>query len=235
MLILFLRSIFLYCLIFAVIRLTGKRQLSDIQPFDLVVTLLIADLAAEPASDTAVPLVYAVVPILALFLMQRMISYLSLKNVKLRKIVCGRALIVIEKGIVVEETLKKTHYTLDDLLAQLRIQGVFSIDDVEYAIIETGGDMSIMLKGIRQQPTYESMGFPAPKTGLPIYIIEDGVVHRNTLYSIGYNDCWIRETLSSLGYKTHKEVLYLCIMPDGRVCSQDKGRGNVRRLAETTK
>ena len=73
MLILFLRSIFLYCLIFAVIRLTGKRQLSDIQPFDLVVTLLIADLAAEPASDTAVPLVYAVVPILALFLMQRMI------------------------------------------------------------------------------------------------------------------------------------------------------------------
>ncbi|MDO4568052.1 MAG: DUF421 domain-containing protein [Clostridia bacterium] len=230
MLVLFLRSVFLYLLIFAIIRLTGKRQLSDIQPFDLVVTLLIADLASEPASDTSVPLVYGVVPILALFLMQRLFAFLSLKSVRIRKLVCGSALIVIEKGVIVEGALKKARYTLDDLFAQLRLQGVFSITEVEYAIIETGGDMSVLLRGASRPPTCDEAGVPPSKDGMPAYVVEDGVVHDDALSVLGYDLPWMYATIKKLGCKRPDDMLYMCVSPDGHVTAQRRGSGSLLRL-----
>ena len=115
MLILFLRAIILYALMFVMIRIMGKRQISELQPFDFIVTLLIADLASEPASDLSVPLLYGLVPILTLFLLQRLASLLSLKSEKLRRIMCGHSLLLINKGIIEEGTMRQAHYSLDDL------------------------------------------------------------------------------------------------------------------------
>ena len=202
MVVLFLRAIILYLLIFAVIRLTGKRQLSDLQPFDLIITLLIAELASEPAADINVPLLYGIVPIMALFLMQRLIAFLSLKSDSMRRLVCGRALILIEKGIVIEETLRSAHYTLDDLLEQLRGKDVYQIADVEYAILETNGDLSVMLKGHRQQPAFSDMGLAPPTAELPYLLIEDGKLHRDALKKSGHSEDWLAFQMKKMGY-TH--------------------------------
>lgn len=123
MLILFIRAIILYLLVFMVIRLTGKRQISDLQPFDLIITLLVADLASVPASDTSIPLLYGIVPILALFLIQQTMALCSLKFEGFRYAVCGRPLLMVSKGVVQEQSLKAARYTLNDLMEQLRAGG----------------------------------------------------------------------------------------------------------------
>ncbi|MBQ6692991.1 MAG: DUF421 domain-containing protein, partial [Clostridia bacterium] len=161
MLVLFLRVVLLYLLVFVALRLTGKRQLSDLQPFDLVITLLIAELALEPATNTGVPLFYGIVPILTLFLLQNLVAYLSLKSEGVRKIACGQSIVLISKGVVEEAALRSARYTLSDLMEQLRSKDVFSVDEVAYAILETNGELSVLLKGAKQKPTCELLHIPA--------------------------------------------------------------------------
>ena len=181
MLILFVRVIVLYLLVFFVIRLTGKRQISELQPFDLVVTLLIADLASEPASNTGVPLIYGIVPILALFLLQQCISYLSLKSEGVRKLVCGQSVVLVSRGVVQEVALRGSRYTLSDLMEQLRSKDVFELADVEYAILETNGELSVLLKGEKQTPTYEVLHLAPPKARPPFMLVQDGEIHHEAL------------------------------------------------------
>ena len=166
---------------FAVIRLMGKRQLSDMQPFDLVVTLLIANLASVPTSDPSVPLVYGVVTILGLFIMQRLVAFISLKSEKMRKIICGDPLVVISKGLVREDVMKAANYTLNDLAEQLRDKDVFSFSNVEYAILETNGSLSVLLKSQYQTPTMESLNLPLEKARPALLIVTDGKLHRDAL------------------------------------------------------
>ena len=163
MLILFIRAIILYLLVFMVIRLTGKRQISDLQPFDLIITLLVADLASVPASDTSIPLLYGIVPILALFLIQQTMALCSLKFEGFRYAVCGRPLLMVSKGVVQEQSLKAARYTLNDLMEQLRAGGSFELSTVEYAILETNGQLSVLLKGPSQPVTYEALSLESPK------------------------------------------------------------------------
>ena len=136
MLVLFCRVIILYFLVFFVIRLTGKRQISELQPFDLCITLLIADMASVAATNTGVPLLYGIVPIVTLFLVQQLISFLSLKRESIRKAVCGQPLLLISRGVVQEKALKSARYTITDLTEQLRVKDVFTLSNVEYAILD---------------------------------------------------------------------------------------------------
>ena len=142
MLTLFYRAIIIYLLVFVVIRLSGKRQLSQLQPFDLVMTLLIADLASEPAADPRIPLYYGVVPIAAIFIMQKVIALIAIKSEAIRSLACGKPLMVISGGHVCEETMRKARYSVQDLLEHLRTMSVFNISEVQYAILETGGSLS---------------------------------------------------------------------------------------------
>ena len=118
MLTLFIRTLLVYIFMFVVLRLMGKRQLSDMQPFDLAITLLIANLAALPMSDPAIPLLYGVVPIIAMFALHRLISFMSLKSEKLRKLVCGSPLVMISGGVVREDAMRAANYSLFDLAEQ---------------------------------------------------------------------------------------------------------------------
>ena len=232
MIILFFRSVILYALVFAILRLTGKRQISDLQPFDLVMTLLLAELASQPASDIATPLLYGAVPILTLFLVQQFLAYFSLKSTKFRNFVCGRPLIVIADGVVQESVLRAARYTLNDLLEQLRSKDVFEIDMVAYAILETNGSLSVLPKGIHQSPTFNDFQMPPPKEVPPHIIILDGEILKEELTRTGHNEDWLYLMLKRMGVRSTKDVFFASLNADGLLHIQDKERigGKGRRL-----
>ena len=183
---LFVRTIIIYLTVFFIIRLMGKRQISDMQPFDLVVTLLIADVSAVPISDSAIPLMYGIIPILSLFLLHRLVAYLSLKSKRMRALVCGNPLIIIEKGAVLEDAMRAANYSLGDLTEQLRVKDVFSISDVEYGILETNGSLSVLKKSDeRKSPS--------------VLLIADGKPNRKALTDNGLDENWLRSKLRSAG------------------------------------
>lgn len=234
MLTLFVRAIILYLLVFTVIRLTGKRQLSDLQPYDLIMTLLIADLASVPASNTGVPLLYGIVPIMALFLVQQVISYLSLKSEKMRAILCGTALIVISRGVVQEHVLHDARYTLSDLMEQLRAKDVFELSSVEYAILETNGGLSVLLKGPARNPSLQDMQLPAPAAALTFIMILDGNIHAEALKQAGRDEPWLMRQLARIDVKSPKQVFLALLNEDGTLHAQLKAReGSLVRFVST--
>lgn len=234
MFVLFVRAVLLYLLVFAVIRLTGKRQISDLQPYDLIMTLLIADLASVPASNTGVPLLYGIVPIVALFLVQQIISFLSLKSERARSLFCGTPLIVISRGVVQEKLLHDARYTLSDLMEQLRSKDVFSLSDVEYAILETNGSLSVLLKGPSRNPTLQDMQLTSPSAALAYLLIEDGGVRPDALGYAGHDEPWLLRQLARIGVKSPKEVFIAILNEDGMLHAQLKAReGSLVRFVST--
>lgn len=224
MLVLFLRGIILYFLIFIVIRLSGKRQVSDLQPFDLVITLLVADLAAGPAGNTSIPLSYGVIPIIALFLIQQVVAYLSLKSEGVRKLMCGKPVIVIAGGEVQEKPLREARYTLNDLLEQLRGKDVFDISAVAYAILETDGSLSVLLKGEKLKPTVKQLNLTPAKAEPMHMLVLDGKVHERALEQAGHSRQWLDNELKRLGYSSYKQLLYMGVDADGKISAQSKER-----------
>lgn len=220
MFILFLRAIILYVLIFMVIRLMGKRQISELQPFDLVFTLLIADLASDPIADTSIPLVYGIIPILALFLLQQLAAWGSLKSERVRKLLAGKPQVLISKGKVQEEVMRSSCYSLSDLMEQLRNKDVFDISDVAYAIIETDGSLSVMLKGDQHAPTLKDLNLKPHADRLPEMLVLDGKTHHKALKHCGCTDSWLHEQLNAMGYASAKEVFFASLSPDGTLHAQ---------------
>lgn len=227
MLTLFIRTIIIYIFMFAIMRLMGKRQLSDMQPFDLVVTLLIANLASAPLADPAVPLLYGVVTIIALFVLQRLVSHISLKSEKMRRLICGSPLVVIAKGVVREDVMRSANYTLNDLSEQLRDKDVFSISKVEYAILETNGSLSVLLKPQFQQPTVEDMSLSAKKASPALLIVTDGKLHRDALQAAGLEEKGFSRILSGMGISSAKDVLFASLDGEGMLQVQRKQKKNM--------
>ncbi|MEG1547236.1 MAG: DUF421 domain-containing protein [Clostridia bacterium] len=232
MFILFLRAIILYLLVFCIIRLTGKRQISDLQPFDLIVTLLIADLASEPAANTGIPLMYGIVPILALFLVQQLMAFMSLKSQKLRSIICGEPMVVISRGVVVEHALRVSRYTLGDLMEQLRGKDVFELSYVEFAVLETNGDLSVLLKGEKQTPSYSALRIPAPTAEPPYLLVQDGKIQHTSMLQCGKSEKWLTDQLARCSV-SYSAVLFAFLSIDGtlHVQTMQKAGGKVHHLA----
>ena len=220
MLILFLRAIILYLVVFTVIRLMGKRQISDLQPFDLVFTLLIADLASDPIANTSIPLVYGIIPILALYLMQQLAAYLSLKSEKARCMLTGKPQIIISKGVLQEDVMRSSNYTISDLMEQLRKKDVFDLSDVACAIVETDGNLSVMLRGDRQQPKLKDLKLPAANDILSEMLIVDGKVHENALEYCGRSNEWLELELTEMGVASPKELFFASLSADGTLLAQ---------------
>ena len=235
MLTLFLRSIILYLLVFFVIRLMGKREVSELQPFDLVVTLLIADLASVPAANTGIPMFYGVVPILTLFLLQRLVAFLALKSESMRHIICGNPVVLISNGVLQEQCLRESNYTVFDLAEQLRSKSVFSFSDVAYAILETSGELSVLLKGERQQPTIADFSLPVP-TAIPAnLLLLDGKTHASSLNSSGHGERWLHTQLEKLGSGDLKRYLFVQLDPDGTLHAQTTQKYGTKLLQLKTR
>ncbi len=184
MLTLFLRAVFLDLFVLLILRLTGKRQVSDLQPYDLLMTLIIADLASTAIADTDIPLLYSIVPILALYLVQRVLAKLSLKSSAVRRFICGTPQVLIRDGVLQEDVMRRTNYTVRDLMDSLRSKDVFDVGEVAYAILETNGSVSILPKDAYLQPNKRDLKLKEEPSVLKHLLILEGKIQKSGLDSL---------------------------------------------------
>ena len=214
MLILFLRAVLLYIFILFILRMTGKRQIADLQPFDLIITMAIADLASTAIADTNIPLLYSVVPILALYLVQQTVAFLSLRSRRFRTFVCGSPLLLVREGVLQEGIMKEANYTVSDLSDHLREQQIFDMKAVQYAILETNGALSVLEKQAADQP----------QSKLSYMLILDGEWCRTAMKHLKIQPRALRALLREYGVKDVEDVFYLQYMGDGSLRLQLKAK-----------
>ena len=214
MLILFLRAVLLYVFILFILRMTGKRQIADLQPFDLIITMAIADLASTAIADTDIPLLYSVVPILALYLVQQAVAFLSLRSRRFRTFVCGSPLLLVREGVLQEGIMRQANYTVSDLSDHLRAQQVFDLKSVQYAILETNGSLSVLEKQKADQP----------QTRLSYMLVLDGELCRTALKHLRIRPKALKELLRRFGVTDLGDVFYLQYLGDGSLRLQLKAR-----------
>ncbi|MCI1966797.1 MAG: DUF421 domain-containing protein [Oscillospiraceae bacterium] len=192
----FIRTLLLYMVVILALRVMGKRQISELQTSELVVTLLISDIASIPMQDSGQPLASGLIPIASLVMFEIVLSVLMLKSTKFRKLICGKPIIVINNGVVQQNEMKRLRMTTEDLSEQLRQKNVFSIQDVAYAIIETNGKMSVIKKPDKELPTAGMLAIPVPDTGIEAVVISDGVVSQFSLQLCGKTMDWLQSVLN---------------------------------------
>lgn len=223
MLVMMLRTIVLYLVVLLVVRIMGKRELGQLQPFEFVVAILIADLVSVPMSNTGVPIFYGIIPVLTLLVAHLTISQLSLKSTKFRNLICGKAEIVISNGIVDELMLRNLRYNLDDLFEQLRANDVFSIEDVEYAILETSGRLSLLLKANKQPPLVEDFDIKSKEdVWVPRHIIMDGEINKVELNLSGLTKDILNQKIINMGYSGISDIFICTVNKDERLYIQPK-------------
>ena len=207
-----IRTIILYFLLMAGLRLMGKRQIAELEPSELVLALLISDLAAIPMQDFGIPLFNGVFPILTLLSLSMIISVLNLKSLRLRKFICGSPTLIIRDGQLLQNEMRKTRFTVDELMEDLRQQGISDLSTVQYAILETNGDLSTMLYPQHQPLTHktarqESLDDP----GLPIVVISDGQLLHQNLKILGLDRDWLHQQLKKYHITSVKSVFLMTV------------------------
>ena len=178
MLITFVRSIILYVIVLVVMRLMGKREIGQLQPFELAIAIMIADLASVPMSEVGIPIINGIIPILSLLVMHLIISFINLKSIKMRQLICGKPSILIYRGKINEKVLIKERFTINELQERLRANNINDLADVEYAILESSGTLSIF--------PYEN-----GKSPLPLPIILDGNIQEDTIKHLKKDKKWV--------------------------------------------
>ncbi|SES72726.1 DUF421 domain-containing protein [Anaerobranca gottschalkii] len=198
----FFRTVILYLAVLFMMRLMGKREIGQLSLFDLVVAIMIAELAAIPMEDTSIPLHMGLLPIATLVAAEIVLSYISLKSQKARAFIEGTPSIIIERGRILSDEMKKLRYSMTDLISQLREKDVANIEDVEYAILETNGKLSVILKSDRRPLTPRDLNIKPSYEGIPTPLILDGVIQVEGLKRINKDEKWLRDAVSKYGYKT---------------------------------
>lgn len=187
MIISIIRTLLLYCFIIFAIRLMGKRQISEMQPSELVVTLVISDIASLPMQNTSQPLLSGVIPVIVLVALEILTSVFMMKSKLFRRIICGSPVVVIQDGKLLQKEMKRLRMTNDDLFAQLRQQDIFSLGDVQYCIVETNGTVSVLEKPGKRNPSAEDMKIKISDTKLDSLVVSDGKLLDNSLKLCGQN------------------------------------------------
>ncbi|WP_352417369.1 DUF421 domain-containing protein [Clostridium tertium] len=207
MFIVLIRTIFLYALVIFVIRLMGKRQIGELQPYEFVITIMISDLAALPMQDTRLPLILGVIPILTLLFIKTVLSLIQLKSQKARKILEGEPCILINRGKINFETLKRQQINLDELMEEIRLAGYFDLSEIEFGILENNGQMSFLTSTKSSDGSSDSQNTSSSKPRLPIIYVLDGKINRNALTSGNKTDEWVQNELKKHKVNSIKDVL----------------------------
>lgn len=210
----FIRALILYLVVLIALRLMGKREIGQLQPYELVITMMIADLASVPMQDIGIPIFHGIIPILALLLSQIILSYINIKSGWSRKILCGEPTVLIQKGKIMEDRLKKQRYTIDGLMEELRINGIFSLDEVEYAILETSGQISVIKKPEKSAVVKEDIKAPLIYTGYPRPLIIDGAYIDKNLDIMGVKQDEIDKYLK--GQKINYEDVFILMYDENK-------------------
>ena len=207
MLITFFRAIVLYILVLVVMRLMGKREIGQMQPFELAISIMIADLATLPMTETGVPISNGIIPILGLLVMHLTISMLNLKSAKAREIICGKPAILIFRGKVDEKVLKKERFTINELEERLRTNNIFNIGDVEYAVLETSGQVTVIPKPNKRATTPEDFNIEPKYEGIPYDLVVDGKVMYKNLEKLGKNYVWLQKQTEKFGIRPEQALI----------------------------
>ena len=186
--IILIRALLLYVLVIFSVRLMGKRQLGELQPSELVITILVSNIATLPLEDTDIPLVIGAVPILALVCFEVLVSWVDLRSVKFRKVISGSPKIIISQGVIDYDVLRELRFSVDDLMMALRSKDVFSPEEVQFAIVETTGSVSVMKKPEADTPVRKDLGITADDSDPPQVIITDGKLLPTAMETIGMTD-----------------------------------------------
>ncbi len=221
MLITFIRSILLYIIVLVVMRLMGKREIGQLQPFELAISIMIADLASTPMADAGIPITNGIIPILALLVMHLLISVLNIKSIKAREILCGKPAILIYRGRIDEKTLKKERFTVNELEERLRGSNVVNIGDVEYAILETSGQVTVIPKPEKRSVTIEDLGIKAEYEGIAYDLVLDGKVMYENLKLLKKDYNWLKNQVSKFGIQP-EQALIVTIDGKGNFFCQEK-------------
>ena len=191
----YLRTVLLYLILIAVIRLMGKRQIGQMEPAEFVVTMLVANLASIPMQDGGIPLFTGVVPIVTVLGVELVLSALSLRSLRFRKLLCGKPVILIENGNILQKNLRKTRVTLDELTGHLREKDVLDLSSVQYAILETNGNLSVFPYPKEKPASAKEAGVQVKKQYLPITIISDGKLMHENLQVAKKDARWVQKIL----------------------------------------
>ena len=192
----YFRTLFLYLVLIFAVRLMGKRQIGEMEPAEFVVTMLVANLAAIPMQDGAIPLYSGLVPILTVLGMELVLSGLILRSVRLRQLLCGKPVILIDNGKILQENLKSARINLDELSGQLRAKDVLDIRTVQFAILETSGDLSVFPYPKEKPASAKDAGVQATGQHLPVTVVEDGYLSRENLERAKKDEKWLEKVLS---------------------------------------
>ncbi|HZK71830.1 MAG TPA: DUF4363 family protein [Clostridia bacterium] len=230
MLVVLIRTLILFFLVVFVMRMMGKRQIGQLQPFELVVAIMVSELATIPMQNTGVPLAYGVLSIFLVLIAQISISFFSMRSVKFRNLICGKPRTLVKQGKFVEEAFDKEMYTINDLMEQLRIKDIVSITGVNYAVIETNGDISI----IPTDPGTGTGTTPPPPPAEPMYsIIIDGIIIKENLSKANISEEWLKKELKKGGINDASEVFFCECSPTRKINYQKMNTSRRKKMLTT--
>ena len=214
MALIFIRTIIIFVTLFIIMRLMGKRQIGEMQPYELVITLIIAELACIPMEDTSIPLLYGIIAILTVYLLHQIVCIIDLNVRSAKVILSGSPSIVLNKNGIDDTQLKKNNLDVSDLIESLRLEGYFSLDAVEYALYESEGTFSALPK-----KNYENL-----QNSLPVILVDEGKFIKNNLTLTKRTESYYNEVLRGQGCNELKKVLVMTVDGEGKVYLQEKGK-----------
>ena len=214
----FFRTLILYFILMVGLRLMGKRQIGELEPSELVLTLIISDLAAVPMQDFGIPLVNGVFPIVTLLCVSMLLSFVSLKSIRFRGLICGYPTVIIRDGKVLQQNMARNRFTVDELLEQLRSQGYSDLTAVKYAVLETSGQVSVLpyTKDSPVTPQVMNMTVQDDVT-LPVLVINDGHIMSENLSASGYDAVWLDKQLKERRLTSPRQVFLMTVDEAGAV------------------
>ena len=212
-----IRTIILYLFIIAGIRLMGKRQVGELEPSELVMSLIIADLAAVPMQDYGIPLLTGLLPIFVLLSLTMILSMLTMQNVRFRALLCGRPSIIIRAGQVDRKEMQRNRLTVDELLEELRAKGYTDPSQVNYAVLETNGQLSVLPFTAQKPPTAQQLGIPTQEQELPLVLISDGHLLEKNLSRLGHDHAWLNRQMTKQDCLDPSEIFLLLANSSGIV------------------
>ena len=229
MLIIFFRSIILYIVVLVVMRMMGKREIGQLQPFELAIAIMIADLASIPMTDIGIPISNGIIPICGLLVMHLLISSINIKSRKMRELICGKPTILIYQGRIDEQKLKKERFTINELQEKLRSSNVMDLGDVEYAILETSGDITVIQKPNKRNLIPEDLGLMPDYEGISYNLVVDGKVISENLRMIDKDYEWLKKQVQKFNIKP-EEALIVSINGRGNIFCQKKEQGIEKKI-----
>ena len=211
------RTFIIYIALLVSMRFMGKRQLGELEVSELVVAVMVADVAAMPLQDIGIPMLNGLIPVVLLFCFEILVTGAVTKSIRFRTLLCGKPSILVADGKIDQAQMRKNRFTLDELFEELRQQGVTDLSTIERAVLETGGNLNVVLFPAQQPPTCAQLGIEVPPAGYPTILINDGRVLGRSLRRCGRDEAWLQKAIQKQGFARPEEVFLLTYTPEGGV------------------